>query len=188
MAPRLEPPPQGRERIEVPRRGETQDADATHGSSLPPWRPSCPAAPAAPNELPFVHARLSLNCPVGRSTDASPSTEFARADDLAPPFDHGSPEAMLKRLDGDRVRGQDSHPDELRHKALESFRRPSVERRILAATHGRLAEQSRLRQAGEGKVLDQPTARIVMRCHGLERRPGSIPRPAARARRWEAIE
>jgi hypothetical protein len=35
MAPRLEPPPKGRERIEVPRRGETQDADAAHGSSLP---------------------------------------------------------------------------------------------------------------------------------------------------------
>ncbi len=33
MAPRLEPPPQGRERIEVTRRGETQDADTTHGSS-----------------------------------------------------------------------------------------------------------------------------------------------------------
>ena len=33
MAPRLEPPPQGRERIEVSRRGETQDADTTHGSS-----------------------------------------------------------------------------------------------------------------------------------------------------------
>ena len=53
--------------------------------------------------------------------------------------------------------------DELWHKALESFRRPSVERRILAATHGRIAEQGRLRQAGPGEVLDQPTARITMR-------------------------
>ena len=34
MAPRLEPPPQGRERIVVTRRGETQDADAMHGSIL----------------------------------------------------------------------------------------------------------------------------------------------------------
>jgi len=33
MAPRLEPPPQCRERIEVSRRGKTQDADTTHGSS-----------------------------------------------------------------------------------------------------------------------------------------------------------
>ena len=33
MAPRLEPPPQGRERIVVSRRGKTQDADTTHGSS-----------------------------------------------------------------------------------------------------------------------------------------------------------
>ena len=34
MAPRLEPPTQGREWIVVPRRGETQDADTTPGSFL----------------------------------------------------------------------------------------------------------------------------------------------------------
>ena len=45
MAPRLEPPPQGRERIEVTRRGETQDADPTDGSSPPPWCPLCPCRP-----------------------------------------------------------------------------------------------------------------------------------------------
>src|SRR5262249_50021181 len=36
MAPCLEPPPQGRERIVVTRRGEAQDADPAPGSSLPP--------------------------------------------------------------------------------------------------------------------------------------------------------
>ena len=91
-----------------------------------------------------------------------------RADDLALRFDHGSPEAILKRLDSDRVRGQDPHLGELRQKALEGVRDPGNERRILAATDGGLAEHGRLRQAGAGKVLDQPTARIVMRCRGLE--------------------
>jgi hypothetical protein len=37
MAPWLEPPPQGRERIVVARRRITQDADPTPGSSLPRW-------------------------------------------------------------------------------------------------------------------------------------------------------
>jgi hypothetical protein len=35
MPPRLEPPPQSRQRIEVPRRGKTQDADTTPGSFVP---------------------------------------------------------------------------------------------------------------------------------------------------------
>src|SRR5262249_37944467 len=37
VAPRLEPPSQGRERIEVTRRGETQDANTTLGSALLPF-------------------------------------------------------------------------------------------------------------------------------------------------------
>src|SRR5262249_44457055 len=61
MAPRLEPPPQGRERIVVTRRGETQDADTTHGSALRPWQPLCPCDRTAPHELRFVHARLSFS-------------------------------------------------------------------------------------------------------------------------------
>src|SRR5262249_60071453 len=35
ITPRLQPSPQGRERIVMPWRGETQNADATHVSSLP---------------------------------------------------------------------------------------------------------------------------------------------------------
>jgi hypothetical protein len=38
MAPRLEPPPQGRDRIEVARRGEAQDTNAAHKSMLLPDR------------------------------------------------------------------------------------------------------------------------------------------------------
>src|SRR5262249_53915515 len=61
MAPRLEPPPQGRERIVVTRRGETQDADTTHGSALRSWQPLCPCSRTAPHELRFVHACLSFS-------------------------------------------------------------------------------------------------------------------------------
>src|SRR5262249_36034466 len=60
MAPCLEPPPQGGERIVVTRRGETQDADPTLRSSVPLWRSLCRCRPAAPNEVRFVHARLSF--------------------------------------------------------------------------------------------------------------------------------
>src|SRR5262249_9884148 len=56
---------------------------------------------------------------------------------------------------------------------------PGIERRILAATDGGLAEQGRLRQAGAGELLDQPPARIAMRGDGLERPlapfPGLLP-------------
>src|SRR5262249_56176702 len=48
MAPCLEPPPQGRERVEVTRRGETQDADTTPGSSLA-GGPGARATPPPPH-------------------------------------------------------------------------------------------------------------------------------------------
>jgi hypothetical protein len=47
-----------------------------------------------------------------------PSTELCRVDDLAARFDDGVLEPGFDRLDGDRVLGQDSHPDELRLDAL----------------------------------------------------------------------
>src|SRR5215831_13539725 len=61
MAPRLEPPPQGRERIVMTRRRETQDADSMPASSIPPWQPLSPCRPKYPHELRFVHARLSFS-------------------------------------------------------------------------------------------------------------------------------
>src|SRR5262249_47979993 len=59
VAPRLEPPPQGREGVVVARRGETQAADAP-ASPLPPDRFLCPRRPVSPDELKFVHVRLSF--------------------------------------------------------------------------------------------------------------------------------
>jgi hypothetical protein len=50
------------------------------------------------------------------------------ANDLACRFDYGIPEAILKPLDGDRVRGHDPHFGEPRQKALESTRDPGIER------------------------------------------------------------
>ena len=84
---------------------------------------------------------------------------ICRAGDLALRFGHGGPEAILERIDGDRVRSQDPHRCQLRQKALEGARDPGDERRILA-TDGRLAEEGRPRQAGAREVLDQPAARI----------------------------
>src|SRR5262249_25477526 len=59
VAPRSEPPPQGRERIVVTRRGATQDADPP-GPPLLPDRPLCPRRPVLPDDWKFVHVRLSF--------------------------------------------------------------------------------------------------------------------------------
>src|SRR5262249_17691949 len=61
VAPCLEPPPQGRERIVVTRRGEAQDADTTPGSALAAFQFLCLGSPPALNDLRFVHARLSFS-------------------------------------------------------------------------------------------------------------------------------
>src|SRR5262249_51660098 len=60
MASRLEAPSKSGERIVVARRRETQDADPTSGSSLPAFGPLHSGRLAFPDNLGFVHARLSF--------------------------------------------------------------------------------------------------------------------------------